>query len=205
MLQTHANDTSFTTKAGSIMAEPSKAAQSGIAGIAGIGGAVIGLVAGRYLGMNLLIPGGIAVLVGWILTKTLPPRVKPMIAAVAIFSGHASWMAFGVLYALGQGDTQLMIVAAIEVAVLIGAAVWLAVRPSLVAVIVVGLFQLIAIGVNAYHLSGMTFGTTAHRALPAHVLLRVASLIAMIVGLVILRRAAVAAAPAFPVVHEPAA
>ena len=39
------------------MADPSKAAQSGITGVAGIGGAVIGLVVGRYLGMNLLIPG----------------------------------------------------------------------------------------------------------------------------------------------------
>src|SRR5688572_6197992 len=34
---------------------------------------------GRYLGMNLLIPGGIAVLVGWILAKTRPPRLKPMV------------------------------------------------------------------------------------------------------------------------------
>jgi hypothetical protein len=187
------------------MAEPSKAAQSGIAGVAGIGGAVIGLVVGRYLGMNLLIPGGIAVLVGWILAKTRPPRLKPMVAAVAILAGHAAWMGFGVLYAVSQGNAQLVIVGGVEVAVLIGAAVWLAVRPSQIAVVVVGLFQLISIAVNAYHLSGMTFGTPTHRALTAHVLLRVASLIAMIAGLVLMRRAAVAAAPAFPVAHEPTA
>jgi len=185
------------------MTQPSKAQQGGLAGVAGIGGAIIGIVAGRYLGIYLLIPGGVAVLAGWILAKILPPRVKPMVAAVAILIGHAAWMAFGVVFA--DGDRMLMVVSGVEIALLLGAAAWLALRPNLAAVIVAGAYQLLSLAVNTYHFTGQTFGTGTHRALLAHMLLRIAGLIAMVVGLVVMRRHALAERPAFPVMQEPAA
>jgi hypothetical protein len=186
------------------MAEPTKPQQGALAGIAGIGGAVIGIAAGRYLGVHLLIPAGATILIAVILSKVQPPRHKPMRAAVAILGGHAVWMSIGLFYALSQGDRMLTMVGGVEVALLLGGALWLALRPSVVAVIVIGLYEVVSIAVNAYHFSGATFGSVQHRALLAHILVRVAALIAMIVGLILLRRAATAAQPpAFPVIQEP--
>jgi len=124
-----------------------------------------------------------------------------MMPAIAILGGHAVWMAVGVLFA-ARGDRTAMLVGGVEIALLLGAAFWLALRPGLAAAITAGAYQILSLAVNTYNFTGQSFGTAAHRALLAHMLLRLAGLIAMIVGLVIMHRKAQATQPAFPVVQE---
>lgn len=155
-------------------------AQQAIGLIAGAAGAV----AGFYAGFALLFPAAFALLSGWLLTKAVQPPDKPMLPAGAVQIGHGLWMLLGLIL-LSQYDSML-----IDVAILVAGGAWLALRPSAVAVGILGAYQVFGIVVNGRLFAEAEWGTVEHKGLTVHLLLRVAALALMAGGLYGIRKVA---------------
>lgn len=143
-------------------------------GLAGLGGLAVGL----YAGSALLLPAGLTLGFRWLLGKVIPTANKPMTSASAVHAGHGLWMALGLGF-LGKFDLNL-----IDVVALLGGALWLAVRPSAVAVSLLACCQTFALALNGMAFVAATPGTLVHKTLLVHLFLRLAAVVLMVRGLV---------------------
>jgi hypothetical protein len=164
------------------MPDPKK--QSPIQVIGGIVGAVVGLVVGRYTALNLVIPTALALLVGWIGSRTFGARSKPFLVAFALQAGHALWMLLGavLLNTYSPVALDLMIYA-------IGL-LWLLLQPGIGPVVLLTLYQAVGIALNASQLAAAEVGSNPHKALVVHLIFRAVAVVMMLLPLYQERRRA---------------
>jgi hypothetical protein len=145
-------------------------------------GAVIGFVLGSHAGINLLLPAVVAAIVFWVALKTAPLSFQPMALAFAVQAGQVLWMIAGLIY------LQRVDVSAVDVLIILAGLGWLLFRPGLPPVIFLTLFQLVALGINLYSFDAVPEDSPEEKALAAHILLRILSIVLMIGGLRLLRK-----------------
>jgi hypothetical protein len=158
-------------------------------GAAGWAATIIGLLAGKYAGLNLLIPLAGAGATYYALKKIAPTEKEIWFGAVSVQTGHALWFLLG-LAVLGQINANLL-----DPILLLLGALWLFLRPGTTPVLVVSAFQLAGLAYNLYVFGGTDFGTAENKALFVHVLFRALAIGLMATGLYKFRKRNGAAAP----------
>ena len=134
---------------------------------------VVGIAAGVYSGIHLLIPLALTGLVWWVARKLLPHRQPAFVAAAAVQAGHLLWIAIG-LIVIGALTVDLL-----DIAILLVGVVWLLARPGLAPVIVLTVYHSLALLINLFAFLNFPVGNNLHRALLVHLLWRVLALILM--------------------------
>ena len=134
---------------------------------------VMGIAAGVYSGVHLLIPLVLTGLVWWAARKLLPDRPPDFVAAAAVQAGHLLWIAIG-LVVIGALTVDL-----VDIAILLIGVVWLLAKPGLVPVIVMTVYQAVALLISLFAFLNFPIGATLHRALFIHLIWRVLALILM--------------------------
>jgi hypothetical protein len=145
-------------------------------------GVAVGALAGWYAGLHLLIPLGFAALAARALSKRVAVENRPMVPASAILAGHGLWMSLGVIY-LAQFNLSVL-----DLVILIGGALWLAFGPSKLAVGLLIAYEIVGLAVNVPAFFAEAAGTNIHKALFAHIILRVAAIVLMVYGLIVIGR-----------------
>ena len=138
-----------------------------------IAASLVGGVFGVYSGMNVLIPaigGGFVWYVG---TKVLRPTNPAYLGAISTLVGHALWLLFGMVL-LGQWGLNVIDLVAFGLG-----ALWLWSRPGLAPVVVLSIFEVLALLSNVSTIWPEQFGSATHKALAVHIGLRVAVLYLM--------------------------
>ncbi len=134
---------------------------------------VIGIAAGVYSGIHLLIPLALTGVVWWVARKLLPHRPPDFVAAAAVQAGHLLWIAIGLIV------MRALTVDLVDIAILLLGVVWLLARPGLAPVIVLTVYQALAFLINLFAFLSFPVGNNLHRALLVHLLWRVLALILM--------------------------
>lgn len=134
---------------------------------------VVGIAAGVYSGLHLLIPLALTGLVWWAGRKLLPDRSPGYVAAAAVQAGHLLWIAVG-LIVIGALTVDL-----VDIAILLGGVAWLLLRPGLAPVIVLTIYQVLALLINLFAFLSLPIGHNLHRALLVHIIWRGLALILM--------------------------
>ena len=134
---------------------------------------VVGITAGVYSGIHLLIPLALTGLVWWAARKLLPHRPPDFVAAAAVQAGHLLWIAIG-LIVIGALTVDL-----VDIAILLIGVVWLLARPGLAPVILLTIYQVLALLINLFALLAFPIGHNLHRALLVHIIWRGLALILM--------------------------
>jgi hypothetical protein len=138
-------------------------------------GSIFGIGVGWYCGIHLVIPLAFAFGIGWLLTK-IPQSPTTFRLAWAVQAGHALSMMTGVIF------TGLWSQVAMDLVVLTVGLAWLWARPNFGAVIFLGLYHLSAGAVNVVALIHAQPGSGMHKALVAHLAIRVAALALLVSG-----------------------
>ncbi|HKC05759.1 MAG TPA: hypothetical protein VKJ67_02750 [Methylomirabilota bacterium] len=138
-----------------------------------IGAAVVAIAVGVYSGMHLLIPLALTGLVWWGARALLPDRSPDYLAAAAVQAGHLLWIAVG-LVVIGALTVDL-----VDIAILLIGVAWLVLRPGLAPVIVLTVYQALALLINLFAFLNFPIGHNLHRALLVHILWRGLALILM--------------------------
>jgi hypothetical protein len=144
-----------------------------LASVAGLVGAVVGF----YCGLMLLIPFGGAAIILFLGKRFASARLKPFVAAVSVIFGHGAWMLAGAL--LTHTGMGLVIP---DVAVIVIGLLWLIIWPGLGPVILLSIYEIFSLVVNVTMILKVEFGTVSHKALTAHIALRLFALAALIAG-----------------------
>ncbi|MEX2222690.1 MAG: hypothetical protein WEG40_12915 [Candidatus Rokuibacteriota bacterium] len=131
---------------------------------------VVGIVAGIYSGIHLLIPLVLSGLVWWAARTLLPAGPPDFVAAAAVQAGHLIWIAIG-LIVIGALTIDL-----VDITILLIGAVWLLAKPGLVPVIVMTVYQVVALLINLFAFLNFPIGENLHRALLIHLIWRVLAL-----------------------------
>jgi len=140
-------------------------------------GWVIGGAIGYYTGLNFLIPFGLALLSGWIANKIIKSSFsKAMIPAFAVQCGQMLWMFLAILW----GYPASIIIELILVIIVL---VWLLMRPSLIPVILLSIYQIIGFVDSILKFISYSFGTPEHKALLIHLIIRIVAVFLMFTGL----------------------
>jgi hypothetical protein len=134
---------------------------------------VIGIAVGVYSGIHLLIPLALSGLGWWAGRKLLPDRPPDFVAAAAVQAGHLLWIAIG-LIVIGALTVDL-----IDITILLIGVVWLLARPGLAPVVVLTVYQALALLINLFAFLNFPVGSNLHRALLVHLLWRVLALVLM--------------------------
>jgi hypothetical protein len=167
-----------------------------VASAVGLVGAVVGVAFGRYCGLFLFIPFVCAAVAGGLMSLVVPARNKPMLFPAAVQTGHGMWMVIGIFLAAQFAPALVDPTLFIDITILFAGSAWLLSRPSIVCVVLLCVYQLIGLGVNASLLAEVRGDSDIQKALIAHVLLRLAGLGTMIYGLIEWRKAQRPASPA---------
>ncbi len=132
-------------------------------------GMVVGSVIGHYSKMNLLIPLVTVGLSTWTFTKTFRGRRLVVAKVAGALVGYALWVAFGLLAGLYlEVGIELLLVGAVSL--------FLLVRPSRESLAVVGAWLTLSLLFNVSQLISFEIGSENHRAIVAHLALRLYSL-----------------------------
>lgn len=134
-----------------------------------LGGAA-GIAAGNYMGINLLIPALALFAIWYVGGKHLRPAQPAYLPACAIQGAHGAWVLVGMAI-LGAWGANL-----VDVAVLGFGVTWLWFAPSIWPVVLLTLFQAVALFFNGEAIFQHPVGSAEHRALSLHIGLRVAAL-----------------------------
>lgn len=134
---------------------------------------IIGMLAGRYAGINLLIPLAGAAIAFYGLKRLAPAQKSIWFGAISVQVGHAIWFIVGIAIT-GQFNTVL------DPILLLLGVLWLLAKPGTAPVVVLSLFQLAALTYNAHLFLGTEFGTDPNKALFVHIIFR-----AMAIGLMV--------------------
>ena len=134
---------------------------------------VVGVAVGVYSRTHLFIPLVLTTLVWWAGRKLLPERSPGYVAAAAVQTGHLLWIAVG-LVVIGALTVDL-----VDIAILLIGVAWLLLRPGLAPVIVLTIYQGLALLINLFALLAFPIGHNLHRALLVHIIWRGLALILM--------------------------
>jgi hypothetical protein len=137
-------------------------------------GGIVGAVIGFYCGIMMVIPIVLAAIVFAILKKIEAPKFELFKLGAAAIIGHMAWMTLGaatVPAAAGQvvPDIVLMILGFI----------WLVAKPGAGPVWFFTLYEIICLVVNVLSILGTQFGSSGHKALTAHISLRIFIIVAL--------------------------
>lgn len=138
----------------------------------GILGWIGGAAVGTYSGINLLIPLFGTGAVWWGGTRLLKDDKKIILPAFSVNTGHCLWLTLGVVLTGGGAFSAVgpdLIVYAIGL-------LWLLIRPSLGPLYLLGILQLLSLGINSYSLAEAMVGSASHKALLIHVIWRALAL-----------------------------
>lgn len=138
-----------------------------------IAATVVGVAVGVYSGMHLLVPLALTSLVWWAGRKLFPERSPDYVAAAAVQAGHLLWITVG-LIVIGALTVDLL-----DIAILLIGVAWLLLRPGLAPVIVLTIYQALALLINLFAFLAFPIGHNLHRALLVHIIWRGLALILM--------------------------
>lgn len=130
---------------------------------------IIGMLAGRYAGINLLIPLAGAAIAFYVLKRLVPAQKAIWFGAISVQVGHAIWFIVGIAIT-GQFNTIL------DPTILLLGVLWLFAKPGTAPVIVLSVFQLAALAYNSHVFLGTEFGTNPNKALFVHIIFRAMAL-----------------------------
>ena len=136
-------------------------------------GGIIGAAIGVYAGVNVLIPLGMTAAVWWAGKKLLSSSKQLYLPAIAVQTGHLLWLSVGLIY-LGAFGLDLL-----DVIILIVGLTWLLLRPGLAPVLLLTVFQVLALAINGVSFAEATIGTNPHKALFVHMVWRLMALFFM--------------------------
>jgi len=131
---------------------------------------IVGLLAGSYGGINLLIPLAGTAITFFVLKKLVTPQKAIWFWAISVQVGHALWFIVGLAY-LGKLDANIL-----DPVILLLGVLWLFVKPGIAPVLVLSVIQLTALSYNVYVFSGTDFGSNANKALFVHITFRALAL-----------------------------
>ena len=134
---------------------------------------LVGLAAGVYSGIHLFIPLVLTGLVWGVARRLLPDRPTDYVAAAAVQVGHLLWIVVG-LVVIGALTVDL-----VDIAILLAGSVWLLAKPGLAPVVVLTVYQAVALLINVGAFLAMPLGHNLHRALLIHIIWRILALIFM--------------------------
>jgi hypothetical protein len=159
------------------MAKDRSRAANPLAMIGGVAGAAAGYIVSQYTGLMALIPLGGALLFGLIAAKVVGPAARPMVPGFAVQAGQWLWFLVGAV-ATGQYQSVLL-----DLIILAIGLVWLLARPGLGPVLLLGIYQVISVVINAATFASAAVGSVEHKALLIHLIFRVAAVVLMVAGL----------------------
>ena len=139
-------------------------------------GTIAGLVIGRYSGIFLVIPLLGAVIASWVLRKLLPDAKQNVVPAFAVQSGHFVWLAFGLTL-----TGQLLTVNSLDLVIYLAGLSWLLLSRQTGPLILLGLYQVVSIVINAIDFSAVEIGTITHKALLVHLVFRILAVVFLVV------------------------
>jgi hypothetical protein len=137
-----------------------------------------------YFGMILIIPAlaGAAI---WYCGRKLVTPVQPRyLAAIALLGAHLFWQVAGQAL-IGPLSTATM---PLDVFVFTGGLIWLWVRPGIWPVFLLTVFQVFVVDQNVFSILDHPVGSTFHKAMTLHILLRVLEVGAMWYAFIATRR-----------------
>lgn len=149
--------------------------------IASIIGGGFGLALGTYAGIHVFVPIVLMVGVMWVLnrTNTVAPEARQIIALLAAQFG---WFFLGAVF---TGQWELVY---IDLVIIGAGMVWLMMRMHAIPVVILTLFELGVLFINISLILQQEIGSTEHRALTVHIILRLLVLTALGKGLLSLRK-----------------
>lgn len=130
-----------------------------------------GAALGVYAGLAILLPLGIAWSVYAVLKKRVSGARELVLLAFALQAGHLGWFTIGVI-ATGQLGWNV-----VDLVLFGGALAWLLVAPARAPLVALAVLHAVALVMNAVTATQVSWGTAQHKALAAHIALRVAALI----------------------------
>jgi hypothetical protein len=134
---------------------------------------LVGVAVGMYSGIHLLIPLVLTGVVWWGARRLLPDRSSDVLVAAAVQIGHLLWITVG-LVVIGALTVDLA-----DIAILLAGSVWLLAKPGLAPVIVMTIYQALALLINLGAFLAMPIGHNLHRALLIHIIWRILALVFM--------------------------
>jgi len=169
------------------MTEPKKAIHP-FASVGGIAGAAGGWAFSQYCGACAWIPGGAAILLFLLFSKT---RMRPkwFVGAITVTGAHVIW------FIIGSAAVGAWAATALDIFALLAGIVWLWLRPGIAAVIFLGVVQLASLAMNVYGLTSAPVGSLTHRALTAHCIFRIIAVTCLVFGYIRFRRESVGQVP----------
>ena len=136
---------------------------------------------GVYCGLSLLIPliGAFIVLVQGKREWVRQARWQPFLMGIAVICGHVFWMLVALAF-IGVRQQALVILP--DLIIFASGILWLILRPGLGPVILLIAFEAIVLIVNIITILPMAFASPDHKALTAHIALRIGAIAALVAG-----------------------
>ncbi len=138
---------------------------------------ILGGVIGFYCGLMLFIPFAGAAAALLLAKHFASEKLKPFTAALAVIFGHLAWMLVGGFF-IPAGLAQVIP----DLVIIIAGLLWLVLRPGLGPVILLGIYEGISLVVNVVGIFQFDYGTAGHKALTAHIALRLFALASLFTG-----------------------
>ena len=147
--------------------------------VAAVVGAVIGIVAVRYLGLNALIPAVSVAACWWAFTRLGLHR--RLVLPFAFAGGHGIWFFIGVIMALAMGGSaETMIEVGVETLIILALVAWACISRSRPALYVLIAYEVVSIVFNAIAWMG---ADELRLVLAVHIGLRVIAIVGAAVAL----------------------
>jgi hypothetical protein len=141
--------------------------------VASVIGAIIGIVALRYIGMLVLIPALSVAACWWIFTRLGLHR--RLVLPLAVAGGHGIWFFIGTVMALAAGGSiQTLIEVGLETSIVLAIVAWGCVSRSRPALGVLIAYEIVSIGFNVMAWSG---AGELRSILAVHITLRVVAIV----------------------------
>ena len=168
------------------MSSPSAAPKESLMSKAlGIVSWIVGAAIGIYSGINLLIPAFTTGAVWWAGSKLLKDEKKEILPTLSVNAGHFLWLSLAPVL---MGTGALSTVGGDLIVYVIGLA-WLLKKPSFGPLYLLGIFQILSLGINGYSFAEAAVGSASHKALLAHVIWRALALFFIFKLFLVLRKA----------------
>lgn len=138
---------------------------------------IIGWAVGGYAPAQLLIPSALAMLVGWIASRSLKEESGAVLPAFAVQAGLGLWCACELVYRAFHGLWDSVASGAVlNSVVLFAGLTWLIMRRSVAPMILLSGLQLVGLIGNGIQFGSASYGTSTHKTLSVYLLFRIAAL-----------------------------
>ena len=138
-----------------------------------IASGLVGAAIGSYGGIYTLMPLAFTVAVWSVGKRLLSGKERVYLLAIAVQAGQMLWLSLALLY---PATPRLDF---IDVAVFLVGLTWLTVKPSRGPILLLTVYQVMALAINAATIAALQFGTGPHKALVVHIAWRVLGLFLM--------------------------